>query len=298
MRLLSSSCFVFLTALCFVAGCGYTESEPGEPSVTEPVALNERATVDSSTDTIPAVPPTATPPDATRPPVAALSIGDPAPPLGVTEWLKGDPVESFEEGQVYVVEFWATWCGPCRTSMPHISQLQEQLGDKVTFMGISDEDKPTVDGFMAGVQDSATGATWNEVVKYRIGIDPGRTTQANYMEAAGQSGIPTAFIVGRDRHLEWIGHPMEMDEPLAKIVAGDWDRDEGIAAARLDEQIRQGSRSGELVPLLAQVDDFLTKYPDHARFRLVKFQLLLHIERFDAATTAADPLEDPPGVLV
>jgi tetratricopeptide (TPR) repeat protein len=44
------------------------------------------------------------------------------------------------------------------------------------------------------------------------------------MQAAGQNGIPCAFIVGKDGKIEWIGHPMSMDEPLKEVVAGKWDR--------------------------------------------------------------------------
>jgi tetratricopeptide (TPR) repeat protein len=43
-----------------------------------------------------------------------------------------------------------------------------------------------------------------------------------WMKAAEENGIPTAFVV-HDRKIAWIGHPLEMDEPLAKITAGDWD---------------------------------------------------------------------------
>lgn len=56
-----------------------------------------------------------------RPP--SLNIGDPAPPLRLREWLKGTPVERLEKGKIYVVEFWATWCAPCRSAMPHLSAL-------------------------------------------------------------------------------------------------------------------------------------------------------------------------------
>ncbi|MEO8884533.1 MAG: hypothetical protein ABI367_00625, partial [Mucilaginibacter sp.] len=37
------------------------------------------------------------------------NIGDDVPQLRVKKWLKGTPVEEFEKGKVYVVEFWATW---------------------------------------------------------------------------------------------------------------------------------------------------------------------------------------------
>ncbi len=71
------------------------------------------------------------------PQTASLSIGDPAPSIKVRKWIKGTPVTAFEKGRVYVVEFWATWCGPCIRGMPHLSELARKYKDKVTITGIS-----------------------------------------------------------------------------------------------------------------------------------------------------------------
>ena len=69
-------------------------------------------------------------------PSTSLNIGDPAPPLRVKEWLKGMPLREYERGKVYVLEFWATWCVPCRAAMPHLSELARKYRDEVTVIGI------------------------------------------------------------------------------------------------------------------------------------------------------------------
>ncbi|MCA8991849.1 MAG: redoxin family protein [Planctomycetaceae bacterium] len=155
--------------------------------------------------------------------MATLKVGDPAPPIAIDQWATGEPIESLQQGKIYVVEFWATWCPPCRAGMPHISELQTQYGDEVTFIGVTREDRPTVDEFLASKQEGAK--TWRDVVKYRLAIDQSDETSMAYMRAARQSGIPCAFLVGREGKVEWIGHPARIEFPLQQVVAGKWDRD-------------------------------------------------------------------------
>src|ERR1041385_6120947 len=70
---------------------------------------------------------------------AAGALGDPAAPLVISEWVKGKPVDlaAAKGKEVVVVEFWATWCGPCRTSIPHLTEMQKKFKD-VRFVGVSD----------------------------------------------------------------------------------------------------------------------------------------------------------------
>jgi thiol-disulfide isomerase/thioredoxin len=127
------------------------------------------------------------------------------------------------------VEFWATWCQPCRASMPHIAELQTSYGDQVRFIGVSDEEESVVKDFMQTEQSE--GKTWDDVVTYTMAMDDAGTTNRRYMAAAQQNGIPTAFIVGKDGVLEWIGHPMEIEEPLKQVVDGIWDREKAVQEA-------------------------------------------------------------------
>ena len=61
---------------------------------------------------------------------AELKVGDPAPKLQVGKWVQGDPVKEFDKSKAYIVEFWATWCGPCRVSIPHLNEVHKKYKDK------------------------------------------------------------------------------------------------------------------------------------------------------------------------
>jgi thiol-disulfide isomerase/thioredoxin len=168
-----------------------------------------------------------------------LSVGDAAPKLEVKEFIKGDAVKGFEKGKLYVVEFWATWCGPCRTSIPHLTELQKKNKD-VVFIGVSVfEQKP--DGVKAFVE------SMGDKMDYRVAVDvaaagkPADGVMAKtWMEAADQDGIPAAFIVNGDGKIAWIGHPMQMDKPLETIVAGKWDLAKASADFKKAKEVRVG----------------------------------------------------------
>jgi thiol-disulfide isomerase/thioredoxin len=152
-----------------------------------------------------------------------LSVGDPAPKLAVKRFVKGAPVTKFEKGKIYVVEFWATWCGPCRESIPHLTEMAKKNKD-VTFVGVSvwEQDQSKVAPFVTTMGDKMNYHVAMDAVP--VGGDGNSGAMAmTWMKAAEQDGIPSAFIVNKESKVAWIGHPMTMEEPLSKIVAGTWD---------------------------------------------------------------------------
>jgi thiol-disulfide isomerase/thioredoxin len=209
-----------------------------------------------------------------------LTIGDPAPPIDIAHWVIGDKVDRLRMGEVYVIEFWATWCGPCRMSMPHLSSLKDEHGDNVTIIGVSDEPLDTVESFLARADD--TGTTWREKIHYILTTDPDESVWNDYFRAAGQRGIPCAFIVGRSGRIEWIGHPMRIDEPLTAVIDGSWDRrafarewSQAQEVSRLQMEFAAAERAGEWEKAEALLEKMLEKAPDSPTLRYERFELLV-----------------------
>ncbi|MEM7230190.1 MAG: redoxin domain-containing protein, partial [Planctomycetota bacterium] len=235
----------------------------------------------------------------------SLTVGDEAPAIEISHWLKGEPVEKFEEGQVYVVEFWATWCGPCRASMPHLSELQKQYEDyDVTIIGVSDEVLPTVVRFLS--QSDAEDKLWYNKIDYTLATDPDESVYNAYMKASGQRGIPTSFIVGTDGHIEWIGHPMGIDEALDSVVKDTWDRTAFKAeyeskmvaqreAAKAQEKISAAYQAGDYETVITYLDQMLDSPENkgNVNLEMSKFTIMLtKMEDIDGAYAFAGDMVD------
>lgn len=145
-----------------------------------------------------------------------LHVGDQAPGLDVSKWVKGDET-AIEEGNVYIVEFWATWCLPCRKSIPHLTEIQKEYEDQgLRVIGVSTEEERTVSNFVR-----AQGSKMD----YTVVVDNFGATNRAWMMASGSKGIPNAFIVDRNGKVQFVGHPMseEFDTIVSLVVRGRYD---------------------------------------------------------------------------
>lgn len=140
----------------------------------------------------------------------ALKVGDKATELNVNNWIKNGPIK-IEDGlgkKVYIIEFWATWCPPCRTSIPHLSDLQKKYKDNdLIVVGISSESKRKIKKFVKKQSN----------MNYSVASDSNRNVYNSYMKE--YSGIPTAFLINKKGLIVWVGHPMSLNNnTIEKLI--------------------------------------------------------------------------------
>lgn len=133
-----------------------------------------------------------------------VRVGDAAPAFQATD-LAGGTVSLDEfRGRVVVVNFWATWCPPCRVELPELDAYQAEMGDQVVILGIDSREAPSV--VAPFVRESG--------LRFPILLDEDGAITAAY----GVVGLPTSLILDRSGIVrERITGPMTRDT-LARRV--------------------------------------------------------------------------------
>ena len=125
----------------------------------------------------------------------------PAPNISVEKWLTGVPDM---QGKFVLIDFWATWCGPCRRSIPHLNELSEKFKDRLVVIGLSDE------------PEQAIRAMSDPKIDYTIVSD----TQGRTSRAAEVKGIPHAMLIDPHGIVRFEGMPHYLEEKsLEKLMA-------------------------------------------------------------------------------
>jgi thiol-disulfide isomerase/thioredoxin len=162
----------------------------------------------------------------------SLNIGDYAQPLRVRAWLKGTPVDSFRKGTVYIVEFWATWCGPCIAEMPGLSVVARNYKKTVIVTGVNVMERDTSIKRLAAFVDSMGTA-----MDYAVCTEDSNFLTRKWLNASGQTGIPVSFVINREGRIAWIGHPHYLDEVLPKILNDSLDIKKASAEYKLNKHL-------------------------------------------------------------
>lgn len=183
---------------------------------------------------------------------ADIKPGAKAPEIKSALWVKGKPFKSFSDSEFTVVEFWATWCGPCIDAIPHVTELAKKHKGKVSFYGMNvwegeGDVTPQVKAFVTKMGDK---------MDYNVGMDTKEGHMATeWMQAAKQNGIPASFVINKEGTILWIGHPMNLDKVLDEAVAGKFDLEASIKA--YDEE---QAANAKFEAFMGKVDEAKTLY--------------------------------------
>lgn len=127
-------------------------------------------------------------------------VGQKAPALVVEKWLSKKPNT---KGKFVIVDFWATWCAPCRQAIPHMNNISQKFKKDVVVIGLSGETEEKVK------------AMKNPTIDYFSAVDSKKTTQT-VLEIRG---IPNIMIINPKQRVVWQGHPMELtDQDIQKFI--------------------------------------------------------------------------------
>lgn len=236
-------------------------------------------------------------------PELALKVGDKAPALTVGQWIQGEPIQSFEKDKIYVIEFWASWCGPCMAAIPHVNGIQEKFKDKgVTVIGVNCWEEDPEDA------DKALRKTPNKP-RYRICRDDKKDDEKgkmaeNWLAGAGRTGIPTTMLIDQNGMLAWIGHPLKMDGPLQSIVDKKWDLKkasaEFIALVKKEKALEVASgkfaeavKAKNINEIFTVIDELAKLDPEsYSKPLLMKYGVLLELGEFEKAYGLGDKIVD------
>jgi len=172
--------------------------------------------------------------------IDSLNIGQTPPTLHNVTWLQGDSVTRFERGNIYVVEFWATWCIPCKSVVPilnHLSRQYKKNGVTIIGFNVFEKQSNRIEDLMRFLD------TAMPKVRYSVAKADNNIMEKEWLLAAGEEAIPHAFIINRNGEIAWIGHPGDIKDVLEKVVHNAWDVEAALHKRQLQKRISEMDNS-------------------------------------------------------
>ncbi len=141
--------------------------------------------------------------------------------LAGIDYVKGAPVDQFEPGRCYLIELWASWCGPCRATIPHLTALQAKHSE-LTIVGVAIWERDPA--FARALIEEMGDAIGYTVAVEKADLGGGYPIRVDWADASYTDAVPTAFLIDGEGRIAWLGNPNDVGFVLMSVLDGSHDR--------------------------------------------------------------------------
>lgn len=143
-----------------------------------------------------------------------INVNEKAPPIHITHWIENAPVDKDLINKYIVLEFWATWCGPCIAAVPHMNEIQIEFNQEdLYYISITDETVEKVERTLERID-----------FKSMVVTDLTGKTQINYGDGVkGLDTYPLTVLIDKTGIVKWIGEPKNLDATIMSSFLADED---------------------------------------------------------------------------
>lgn len=156
-----------------------------------------------------------------------IKIGEKFADLYISDFIHNIPKDKNFENKYKVIEFWATWCGPCLQAVPHINSLQQDFSKRKDLVFLS----------MTYEEPSKVIKTLNKVdFKTVVVSDRTKNTHKKLgVEVNGNMILPKTYLLDNNNIIRWIGHPNELNSELINNLLSNKELDNKINKTEIAE---------------------------------------------------------------
>ncbi|MDM8158464.1 thioredoxin domain-containing protein [Labilibaculum sp. K2S] len=197
------------------------------------------------------------------------------------QWIKGDSITKFDKDKIYIIECWATWCGPCKGAIPHLNELHKKYEDKIVIVGqnVFENNLARVKKFVAGKGDE---------MSYRVAYSGGTESDFSkkWLKPAGINSIPITIVIQNNRVI-WMPHPNGLTDGAIDLL---------INKEFSEEKLKELSSGSKIVRIrnlifddkkydeaLVATDEILLEEPDNELALIYKSAALKRSGKSDEA---------------
>ncbi|MBO0353543.1 TlpA family protein disulfide reductase [Muricauda ruestringensis] len=243
-----------------------------------------------------------------------LKVGDSAPSLDSAKWLKGEPVNEFKKGHIYVVDFGFIGCVPCMEGWAKMSRLQEKYKDQVTFVVVMTHSSLSqVEKYL-----DRTGDLISVPVAFDAPIIDGNIKQNRILDSLWvkrtsnalekKLGYPTYYFIDKEGRIAHIGDATTNIEYQLDLLLGnneaaltneqkEFKRKElynGYLYYANNYSHRKDLKYSDFVNALDYIEKLIKIFPENIAYKRDKFGLLLEINSQAAYNYGKEVLENYP----